>query len=72
MVAWYMLSNESYMNRVMRDVFPTDVVSQGGTGPRQGQVGAIPLCSPKKTSLQPAVVSARQLTGVGGGGEQRT
>lgn len=23
MVAWYMLSNESYMNRVMRDVLPT-------------------------------------------------
>lgn len=23
MVAWYMLSNESYMKRVMRDVLPT-------------------------------------------------
>lgn len=23
MVAWYMLSNESYMNRVMSDVLPT-------------------------------------------------
>jgi len=23
MVAWYVLSNESYMNRVIRDVFPT-------------------------------------------------
>lgn len=23
MVAWYMLSNESYMKRVMSDVFPT-------------------------------------------------
>jgi len=22
-VAWYMLSNESYMNRVISDVFPT-------------------------------------------------
>jgi hypothetical protein len=27
-VAWYMLSNESYMNRVIRDVFPTvDAIS---------------------------------------------
>ena len=25
MVAWYMLSNESYMKRVMRDVLPTVV-----------------------------------------------
>jgi len=23
MVAWYMLSNESYMNRVIKDVLPT-------------------------------------------------
>lgn len=23
MVAWYVLSNESYMNRVIRDVLPT-------------------------------------------------
>lgn len=23
MVAWYILSNESYMNRVIRDVLPT-------------------------------------------------
>jgi hypothetical protein len=26
-VAWYMLSNESYMNRVMSDVLPTIVSS---------------------------------------------
>lgn len=26
MVAWYMLSNESYMNRVIREVLPTESV----------------------------------------------
>jgi hypothetical protein len=28
MVAWYMLSNESYMNRVIREVLPTESVRQ--------------------------------------------
>ncbi len=28
MVAWYMLSNESYMNRVISDVFPTGIVER--------------------------------------------
>ena len=51
-VAWYMLSNESYIKRVMSEVLPT--------GNRSGQylgsckaLGScrIPLCSPRKTSL---------------------
>lgn len=31
MVAWYVLSNESYMNRVMRDVLPTATIASVST-----------------------------------------
>jgi hypothetical protein len=58
MVAWYVLSNESYMKRVMRDVLPTVAVNQRW----QSLAGmfatlfskerwCLPLCSPRKTNL---------------------
>lgn len=36
-VAWYMLSKESYMKRVMSDVFPTAHVVKNHEGQRQEQ-----------------------------------
>lgn len=62
MVAWYMLSKESYMKRVIREVLPTLVrmclgqLSATSSRDRraqrqpQGKEG-LPLCSPKNTSL---------------------
>lgn len=54
MVAWYMLSNESYMNLVMRDVFPTvakKCLSVAASACWRLGTYAIPLCSPKNTNL---------------------
>lgn len=52
-VAWYMLSNESYMNRVMREVLPT---ARRGVSydchDKAFVVIDVPLCSPKNTSLK--------------------
>lgn len=53
-VAWYMLSNESYMNRVIRDVLPTVVSCQlrlFGFWVSVLFLVRVPLCSPKKTNL---------------------
>lgn len=51
MVAWYMLSNESYMKRVMSDVLPTVV--------RAGQYGSVKYCAYEK-KLRYAYRSARR------------
>jgi hypothetical protein len=49
-VAWYMLSKESYIKRVIRDVFPTAYPYQHlQTG--FALTSCIPLCSPRKTNL---------------------
>lgn len=54
-VAWYMLSNESYMNRVIREVLPT--VPFWSAQDTRVHTWAlfenldVPLCSPKKTNL---------------------
>ena len=52
-VAWYMLSKESYMKRVMREVLPTVATMrlshQSILETERGN--AVPLCSPRKTSL---------------------
>jgi hypothetical protein len=53
MVAWYVLSKESYMKRVIRDVLPTVSPSAwhhscAGLSPQED----IPLCSPRNTSLR--------------------
>ena len=52
-VAWYMLSNESYIKRVMSEVLPTvgKMVSISVHGSRNRSSCRIPLCSPRKTSL---------------------
>ena len=49
-VAWYVLSKESYMKRVIRDVFPTIHTCQQCMGVEE-EGDSIPDCSPKKTSL---------------------
>jgi hypothetical protein len=58
MVAWYVLSNESYMKRVMSDVLPTVAVNQrwqslaGMSATLPSKEGwCLPLCSPRKTNL---------------------
>ena len=53
MVAWYMLSKESYMNRVIRDVLPTAIYQRIALWIMVSTriYMFIPLCSPKKTSL---------------------
>jgi hypothetical protein len=62
MVAWYVLSKESYMNRVIREVFPTGTIVRYHDSsylllPLIGVVlvarveDNIPLCSPKNTNL---------------------
>ena len=50
-VAWYMLSKESYMNRVIRDVFPTAVYDQPPKALSRFTVSNVPLCSPRNTNL---------------------
>lgn len=52
-VAWYMLSKESYMKRVIRDVFPTIAISCQCLYSVNGRIigDVAPLCSPRKTSL---------------------
>jgi hypothetical protein len=74
-VAWYVLSNESYMKRVIKEVLPTVFVVRiairasvflheiHGWHLRLGIV--IPLCSPKKTSLQSVSNRQRQQRKVG-------
>lgn len=61
-VAWYVLSNESYMNRVINDVFPTasnvSSVVLEMKSPRLQEI--VPLCSPKNTSLR--VISTRPVS----------
>lgn len=65
-VAWYMLSKESYMNRVIKDVLPTVATCQSKIDRllRIGQVTElrVPLCSPKKTSLQPNTLARQSFT----------
>ena len=53
-VAWYMLSNESYINRVMRDVLPTSDLIQQRLNRRSmaTDLENVPLCSPRKTNLR--------------------
>jgi hypothetical protein len=67
MVAWYVLSNESYMKRVIKDVLPTaqshqyfrlELVSLV-------KVNRIPLCSPKNTSLQRISIQRPTFTAAG-------
>jgi hypothetical protein len=52
-VAWYMLSNESYMNLVMSEVFPTAVaLSASALAHLSIENGlTVPLCSPRNTNL---------------------
>ena len=59
MVAWYMLSKESYMKRVIREVLPTVGfgISCWCVQPEGLDHQDIPLCSPKNTSLNEAIVS---------------
>jgi hypothetical protein len=53
-VAWYVLSKESYMNRVIKDVLPTvaAISPYVSDSSNRGHM-CIPLCSPRNTSLQP-------------------
>lgn len=54
---WYVLSKLSYINLVMSDVFPTTgetyvcCHTQASSTDREHDVILLPLCSPKKTSL---------------------
>lgn len=58
MVAWYMLSNESYMKRVINEVLPT-VARQICVRLCWGWYEYIPLCSPRKTSLSKVSQTSR-------------
>jgi hypothetical protein len=55
MVAWYILSKESYMNRVMSEVFPTVIGGVSQNAWYCEGASYIPLCSPRKTSLYRSV-----------------
>lgn len=50
-VAWYMLSKESYMNLVINEVLPTDELRQPTSEGWPDREVDIPLCSPKNTNL---------------------
>lgn len=54
MVAWYMLSKESYMKRVINEVFPTLGDGASASCFPSAQIAksrCIPLCSPRNTNL---------------------